>query len=152
MIQHANFDKAAFAYLNGDATAKDVIALRDTLRTNPDLRSRFTALVRLHRAQSIVLARRSPLSFAGVLKSLREFANRAGRFFAHACVLVLVVVELDVAVPGIDTHSWIQPLMSISEESSMDDETMPIPEVDEVNVDEDSAPMPDVREADFLES
>jgi hypothetical protein len=42
--------------------------------------------------------------------------------------------------------------MSISEESSMDDETMPIPEVDEVNVDEDSAPMPDVREADFLES
>jgi hypothetical protein len=87
-----------------------------------------------------------------VLKSLREFANRAGRFFAHACVLVLVVVELDVTVPGVDTRSWIQPLVSISEESSMDDETMPIPEVEEVGVDDDVAPMPDVREADFLES
>jgi hypothetical protein len=34
----------------------------------------------------------------------------------------------------------------------MDDETMPIPEVEEVGVDDDVAPMPDVREADFLES
>ncbi len=151
MIQHADFDKAVFAYLNGDASAKDVIALRDTLRTQPELRTRFTALVRLNRAQSVVLARRNTVSFIGVLKSLREFANRAGRFFAHACVLVLVVVELDVTVPGVDTHSWIQPLVSVAEETSMDDETMPIPEVDEVAVDDD-APMPDVREADFLES
>lgn len=152
MIQHADFDKAVFAYLNGDASAKDVIALRDTLRTQPELRTRFTALVRLNRAQSVVLARRNTVSFIGVLKSLREFANRAGRFFAHACVLVLVVVELDVTVPGVDTHSWIQPLVSVAEETSMDDETMPIPEVDEVAVDDDAAPMPDVREADFLES
>ncbi len=152
MIRHKDFDKAVFAYLDGDAAEKDVIVLRDTLRSHPELRARFTALVRLHRAQSVVLARRNSVSFAGVLKSLREFANRAGRFFAHACVLVLVVVELDVTVPGVDTRSWIQPLVSISEDISMDDETMPIPEIEEVSVDEDAVPMPDVREADFLES
>ena len=152
MNRSADFDNLVFAYLDGEATAKQVIILRDTLRLHPELRTRFTALVRLHRAQSLVVTRERTLSFTSVVKSLREFANRAGRFLAHACVLALVCVELDVTVPGIDTRSWLQPLVSISEESSESYDTMPISDIDDVSVDEDAAPMPDVREADFLES
>lgn len=153
MSRHRDFDALVFAYLDGDATADQVVALRDALRADPALRARLAALVRLHRAQSVVLGRASRAPLAGALAGLRQFADRAGRFLAHACVLALVCVELDVSVPGVDTHAWLDPEPASvavedagdTEPSDMTADMSPVPD------DEDSA-MPDVREADFLES
>jgi len=152
MKPHGEFDARVFAYLDGDATPQQVVALRDALRSDPALRTRLAALIRLHRAQSAVLGRSPGAPFAAALAGLRRFADRAGRCLAHACILALVVVELDVAVPGVDMHAWVEPDAALlSPESSAADEfesAMPPQPADE----DDSEPLPDVREADFLES
>lgn len=145
------FDALVFAYLDGDATPQQVVDLRDRLRRDPALRARLAALVRLHRAQSAALVRARTDAFGDALAGLRRFAGRAGRCLAHACVLALVVVELDVNVPGIDSRSWFEPEPSVVLDA-------PVPDAaeatfaDEADPDDDMAPLPDVREADFLES
>lgn len=151
MIDRRDFDALVFAYLDGDATAQQVIALRDALQREPELRPRLAALVRLHRAQAAVLGRARTSALAEALAGLRRFADRAGRFLAHACVLALVFVELDVAMPGLDTHAWLQPEVVAEPEVAPTDGA-------EVAVDAESSPaeespaMSDVREPDFLDS
>jgi hypothetical protein len=102
-----DFDRQVGVYLDGEATRVQVHAIRRALREQPELKSRLAALVRLHRAQSAALNRRSRPSLALVLSQLRALADRAGRFLAHACILVLVCVELDVAFPRVDSQSWV---------------------------------------------
>lgn len=102
-----DFDRHVGVYLDGEATRAQVMALRKALRERPELKSRLSSLVRLHRAQSAALTRRAGPSLAHVLGQLRAIADRAGRSLAHACLLVLVCVELDVALPRVDSHSWV---------------------------------------------
>lgn len=151
MSAHKDFDALVFTYLDGDASASQVVALRDSLRAEPALRTRLAALVRLHRAQSAVLGRGRTTPFADAIAGLTKFADRAGRFLAHACVLALVFVELDVAVPGVDVHAWVAEDTFAVTETTFDAEDAAVMP-DEEPADEDAAPMPDVREADFLES
>ena len=151
MSAHRDFDALVFAYLDGDASSAEVVALRDALRARPELRARLAALVRLHRAQSVVLGRGRTTPFADALAGLARFADRAGRFLAHACVLALVFVELDVAVSGVDVHAWVaEDAVVVSDVVADTEDVSMVP--DEMATDEDAAPMPDVREADFLES
>lgn len=151
MMSRLEFDALVHAYLDGDATPAQVVALRDSLRDSPERRERLAALVRLHRAQSAVLGRSRPAPLASAVAGLRLFADRAGRCLAHACVLALVCVELDVVVPGVDMQSWVEPELA-SVAAAADalevDNAVAEPESDESDV----APMPDVREADFLDS
>ena len=139
-----DFDHLAGLYLDGEAGRAQVLALREALRANPELRARLAAHVRLHRAQ--VSAPRRSLS--GALAGLRAFAARSGLALAHACVLLLVAVELDVSLPRIDAQSWAPvPARPAAE-------VAPVPETaapDEA-VAPDEAPLPEVREADFLDS
>lgn len=151
MSLHRDFDTLVFAYLDGDATDRQVVALRDALRSDPALRARLAALVRLHRAQSVVLGRVQPAPLAAALAGLRRFAERAGRCLAHACLLALVFVELDVAVPGVDMSAWVEPDGIVVTEL-VDAEAGDFAIPPEPAAEDDSAPMPDVREPDFLES
>ncbi|MFZ9201509.1 MAG: hypothetical protein ACO23N_03655 [Opitutales bacterium] len=151
MSDHRDFDALVFAYLDGDASQSQVFALRDALRSRPELRVRLAALVRLHRAQSVVLGRARSTPFADAVAGLTRFADRAGRFLAHACVLALVFVELDVAVPGLDVQAWAEvDVVSVDESEFEAQDVSPIP--DEMTADEEAERLPDVREADFLES
>lgn len=102
-----DFDRHVGVYLDGEATRAQVMALRKALRERPELKSRLADLVRLHRAQSAALTRRARPSLAVALGQLRAIADRAGRSLAHACLLVLVCVELDVALPRVDSQSWV---------------------------------------------
>lgn len=102
-----DFDRQVGVYLDGEATRAQVLAIRRALRERPELKSRLASLVRLHQAQSSALTRRSRPSLALVLSQLRGIADRFGRSLAHACILVLVCVELDVAVPRVDSQAWV---------------------------------------------
>lgn len=102
-----DFDRQVGAYLDGESSRSQVLAIRRALREQPELKCRLAALVRLHRAQSAVLTRRTRPSLALILSQLRAIADRAGRSLAHACILVLVCVELDVAVPRVDSQAWV---------------------------------------------
>ena len=151
MSANRDFDALVFAYLDGDASAQQVVALRDALRSDPSRRARLAALIRLHRAQSAVLGRAKVAPFAAALAGLRQFADRAGRCLAHACLLALVFVELDVSVPGVDMRAWVEvDAVVVAETSDSAEAEFAIPP--EPMVEDDAAPMPDVREADFLES
>jgi len=103
----ADFDRAVSVYLDGEATRAQVLAIRRALRERPELKGRLAALVRLHRAQSAALVRPVRPPLAVVLSQLRAVADRGGRALVHACLLLLVCVELDVAVPRMDSHHWV---------------------------------------------
>ena len=140
-----DFDHLAGLYLDGEASRSQVLALREALRAHPELRARLAAHVRLHRAQGAAPRR----TLAGALAGLRAFAARSGLALAHACVLLLVVVELDVALPRIDAQSWVAaPAAPAAAPSAA--EAAPLAPVAEAVADE--APLPEVREADFLDS
>lgn len=151
MSAHRDFDALVFAYLDGDATPEQLLALRDALRRDPGRRARLAALVRLHQAQAAVLGRARPSALAEAVSGLRRFADRAGRCLAHVCVLALVFVELDVAVPGVDIHAWQEPETSLTSEFAPDEETDAVVKPETAS-DEEGMPTADVREPDFLES
>lgn len=139
-----DFDHLVGLYLDGEASRAQVLALREALRANPDLRARLAAHVRLHRAQ--VAAPRRTLS--GALAGLRAFAARSGLALVHACVLLLVVVELDVALPRIDAQSWAPaPIRAAAEPLAA-----PAPAAPSEEALTEESPLPEVREADFLDS
>lgn len=153
MMPIREFDSLVFAYLDGDASDQQILALRDALRREPALRPRLAALVRLHRAQSVALVRSRPAPYAAALAGLRRFAERAGRCLAHACVLALVVVELEVALPGVDSQAWQSPQPALESASDLPSPDASFDEDDMSPIDDlDVAPLPDVREADFLDS
>jgi len=137
-----DFDHLAGLYLDGEASRAQVLALREALRARPELRARLAAHVRLHRAQ-VASPRRT---LAGALAGLRAFAARLGPATAHACVLLLLVVELDVSLPGIDAQSWAPAVAGVVEEPA----AAPDAPLDAMTPEQ--APLPEVREADFLDS
>ena len=146
MMTVRDFDGLVFAYLEGDASEQQILALRDALRRDPALRTRLAALVRLHRAQSAALVRARPSPYAAALAGLRQFADRAGRCLAHACVLALVVVELEVAVPGVDSRAWLSPEPAPLTEFAPPASEQSAPQDDMSTIEEDVAPLPDVRD------
>lgn len=151
MSSPCHFDALVYAYLDGDASPEQVVALRDAMRSDPELRARIVALIRLHRAQSVVLGRPRVTPFTHALVGLRRFADRAGRCLAHTCLLALVFVELDVAVPGVDMSAWVESELIVLTDLN-DTEGMEFALPPEPITEEELGPMPDVREADFLES
>ena len=132
----ADLDHLAGLYLDGEASRAQVIALREALRGDPVLRARFAAHVRLHRAQGAVLGRPSRPARHGALAALHVFAARAGRTLAYACVLLMVVVELDVNLPGLETQSWL-PLSEVPALSAL---PPPFAEPEELTSADDSPP------------
>jgi hypothetical protein len=77
-----------------------VVRLRNALQASPEIRQRFHARVRLHKAQMAFLRGRADLDAAQAVAGVARFAQRAGRIFAHACVLALVFVQLRVTLPA----------------------------------------------------
>lgn len=140
-----DFDHLVGLYLDGEATRAQVLALREAMRAAPELRARLAAHVRLHRAQGAAPRR----TLAGALAGLRAFAARSGLALAHACVLLLVVVELDVALPRIDAQSWAPAAARPLAEPVL---APVVPEVPAEGAASDESPLPEIREADFLDS
>ncbi len=152
-----DFDHLAGLYLDGEASRTQVLALREALRTHPELRVRLAAHVRLHRAQG--QARSSRVRrFAAVLAPLHAFATRAGVALAHACVALALIVGSEGVLPRIEAHFWMpaspRPLVvvpaTLAPESSEEASFSPLPEQDFEFM--EVAPLPEVREADFLDS
>lgn len=147
------FDRLSGLYLDGEAGRDQVLALREALRAQPELRARLAAHVRLHRVQGAALGRRAGRS-AALLDPLRTFGARAGVALAHACLVLAVIVGSDVALPRIEAQSWIPASArgDASPEIPVLDEAAPSPLPAEDPESAESAPLPEVREADFLES
>ena len=96
----AEFESLVAAFLEGNASEAQVARLRAALGESAELRARFQARVRLHKAQLSFLSRREERSLAGVMSWLHAFGQRMGRSFAHLCLLALVLVELQVTIPA----------------------------------------------------
>ncbi|MGA0134465.1 MAG: hypothetical protein ACO3ND_08945 [Opitutales bacterium] len=96
----AEFDSLSYAFLDGSATAAQVLRLRDALRASVELKRRFQARLRLHRAQNLYLRSRRRAGLTTALRSLSAYANRFGRVASQLCLLLLVFVELRVRVPN----------------------------------------------------
>jgi hypothetical protein len=99
-MSNAELEALIFCYLDGTATRDQVVRLRNALQASPEIRQRFHARVRLHKAQMAFLRGRADLDAAQAVAGVARFAQRAGRIFAHACVLALVFVQLRVTLPA----------------------------------------------------
>jgi hypothetical protein len=98
-MSNAELEALILQYLDGTATRQQVIRLRDAIKSSPELHQRFQARLRLHRAQMAFLADQQVRSPRQAMLWLHGFAQRAGRSFAHLCLLALVFVELRVRIP-----------------------------------------------------
>lgn len=98
-MSNAELESLIVLYLEGAATRQQVIRLRDAIKSSPEMHQRFQARLRLHRAQMAYLAKRESRSPQQAMLWLHAFAQRAGRSFAHLCLLALVFVELQVRLP-----------------------------------------------------
>ena len=99
-MSNAELEALILCYLDGTATRDQVVRLRNALQASPEIRQRFHARVRLHKAQMAFLRGRAYLDAAQAVAGVARFAQRAGRIFAHACVLALVFVQLRVTLPA----------------------------------------------------
>ncbi len=98
-MTNAELESLIVLYLQGDASRQQVIRLSDAIKSSPELRQRFQARLRLHRAQMAYLAKQESCSPRQAMLWLHGFAQRVGRSFAHLCLLALVFVELQVRLP-----------------------------------------------------
>ncbi len=99
-MSNAELESLILCYLDGTATREQVVRLRNAIQSSDEIRRRFHARVRLHKAQMSFLSSRADLDAAQAVAGLARFAQRAGRIFAHACVLALVFVQLRVTLPA----------------------------------------------------
>jgi hypothetical protein len=99
-MSNAELEALIIQYLEGSATRAQVVRLRDAIKSSPEMHQRFQARLRLHRAQMAYLADRDQRSPGQAMLWLHAFAQRAGRSFAHLCLLALVFVELQVRIPA----------------------------------------------------
>lgn len=99
-MSNAELESLIIAYLEGSASRDQVVRLRNAIQSSADLRERFYARVRLHKAQLEFLRSRADLDAIQAASVLTLFAQRAGRVFAHVCVLALVFVQLRVTLPA----------------------------------------------------
>jgi hypothetical protein len=98
-MSNAELESLIVLYLEGTASRQQVIRLRDAIKSSPEMQQRFQARLRLHRAQMAYLAKQEGCSPRQAMLWLHGFAQRAGRSFAHLCLLALVFVELQVRLP-----------------------------------------------------
>ncbi|MFM7240814.1 MAG: hypothetical protein ACKO3A_01685 [Opitutia bacterium] len=98
-MSNAELESLIVLYLEGTASRQQVIRLRDAIKSSPEMQQRFQARLRLHRAQMAYLAKQEERSPRQAMLWLHAFAQRAGRSFAHLCLLALVFVELQVRLP-----------------------------------------------------
>lgn len=98
-MSNAELESLIVLYLEGTASRQQVIRLRDAIKSSPEMHQRFQARLRLHRAQMAYLAKQDVRSPRQAMLWLHGFAQRAGRSFAHLCLLALVFVELQVRLP-----------------------------------------------------
>lgn len=98
-MSNAELESLIVLYLEGNASRQQVIRLRDAIKSSPEMHQRFQARLRLHRAQMAYLAKQDVRSPRQAMLWLHAFAQRAGRSFAHLCLLALVFVELQVRLP-----------------------------------------------------
>lgn len=98
-MSNAELESLIIAYLEGTASRVQVVRLRNAIQASGELRQRFHARVRLHKAQLEFLRSRADLDAGSAVSGLAIFAQRAGRIFAQVCVLALVFVQLRVTSP-----------------------------------------------------
>ncbi len=98
-MSNAELESLIIAYLEGTASAVQVVRLRNAIQDSGELRQRFHARVRLHKAQLAYLRSRSDFNARSAVAGLAVFAQRMGRIFAHVSVLALVFVQLRVTLP-----------------------------------------------------
>jgi hypothetical protein len=98
-MSNAELESLIVLYLEGAASRQQIIRLRDAIKSSPEMHQRFQARLRLHRAQMAYLAKQESRSPRQAMLWLHAFAQRAGRSFAHLCLLALVFVELQVRLP-----------------------------------------------------
>jgi len=98
-MTNAELESLIVLYLEGAASRPQVIRLRDAIKSSPELHQRFQARLRLHRAQMAYLSKHEGRSPRQAMLWLHGFAQRAGRSFAHLCLLALIFVELQVRLP-----------------------------------------------------
>ncbi len=98
-MTNAELESLIVLYLEGAASRQQVIRLRDAIKSSPELHQRFQARLRLHRAQMAYLSKQEGCSPRQAMLWLHGFAQRAGRTFAHLCLLALIFVELQVRLP-----------------------------------------------------
>ncbi len=99
-MSNAELESLIVLYLEGSASRSQVVRLRDAIKSSPEMHQRFQARLRLHRAQMAYLVKQETASPRQAMLWLHAFAQRAGRSFAHLCLLALVFVELQVRIPA----------------------------------------------------
>lgn len=124
-MSNAELEALILCYLDGTATREQVVRLRNAIQASDELRQRFHARVRLHKAQMAYLRGRADLDAAQAVAGLARFAQRAGRIFAHACVLALVFVQLRVTLPAEYSGLMLYVEDALSEEVSPEGVTLP---------------------------
>jgi hypothetical protein len=127
-MSNAELEALILCYMDGTASREQVVRLRNAIQTSDELRQRFHARVRLHKAQMAYLRGRADLDAAQAVAGLARFAQRAGRIFAHACVLALVFVQLRVTLPAEYSGLMLYVEDALSEEVSP--EGVPLPDGD----------------------
>jgi hypothetical protein len=127
-MSNAELESLILCYLDGTATREQVVRLRNALQASPAIRQRFHARVRLHKAQMAFLRGRADLDAAQAVAGLARFAQRAGRVFAHTCVLALVFVQLRVTLPAEYAGRMLYVVDSLEEAASVDGVTVPPPD------------------------
>ncbi len=124
-MSNAELESLILCYLDGTASREQVVRLRNALQASAEIRRRFHARVRLHKAQMAFLRGRADLDASQAVAALSRFAQRAGRIFAHACVLALVFVQLRVTLPAEYSGRMLYVVDALAEESSVEGVTVP---------------------------
>ncbi len=127
-MSNAELESLILCYLDGTATRAQVVRLRNAIQASAEMRQRFHARVRLHKAQMAFLRGRADLDAAQAVAGLARFAQRAGRIFAHACVLALVFVQLRVTLPAEYSGLMLYVEDTLAEEASVEGVTVSTPD------------------------
>jgi hypothetical protein len=127
-MSNAELESLILCYLDGTASREQVVRLRNALQASAEIRRRFHARVRLHKAQMAFLRGRADLDATQAVAGLARFAQRTGRIFAHACVLALVFVQLRVTLPAEYSGLMLYVEDALAEEASA--ESMFVPSAD----------------------
>ncbi|MCX6919385.1 MAG: hypothetical protein NTX41_08815 [Verrucomicrobia bacterium] len=124
-MSNAELESLIICYLDGTASREQVLRLRNALQASTEIRQRFHARVRLHKAQMAFLRGRADLDATQAVAGLARFAQRAGRIFAHACVLALVFVQLRVTLPAEYSGLMLYVEDALAEEASAEGMIVP---------------------------
>lgn len=140
-MSNAELESLILCYLDGTASREQVVRLRNALQASDEIRRRFHARVRLHKAQMAFLRSRADFDATQAVAGLARFAQRAGRIFAHVCVLALVFIQLRVTLPAEYSGLMLYVEDAMAEEASA--EGMVVPSADSMPLAVVAEVMPD---------